>query len=145
MASAIQKSFKPHPEVVEITEVHDVKEWMCPHTPPLHDHLKAHQFKFIRNPQGKTKMFYKEWSTDPFWLPQSGISLLVDSNSSFLPSGKPQIIQPLFDAADIEKLTSMLQKLSAYLEKSGAAAWWDVWLTTARQHTGGSPILQRTG
>ena len=44
--------------------------------PSSHDHLKAHQFKFERDELGECKMFYKEWSTDDYWLPQSGLSLL---------------------------------------------------------------------
>ena len=45
---ATQKSFTPVPEVVELTEVFDVKEWMSNVTPALHDHIKAHQFKCVR-------------------------------------------------------------------------------------------------
>lgn len=77
LKSVIQQSYSPRPETYEIDEVYDVMEWMKPHTPNLHDHLKVHQFKFERNEHGHTKMFYKEWSTDPFWLPHSGISLLI--------------------------------------------------------------------
>ena len=73
----ISKAVTPHLEVIEITKVHDVKAWMMPYVPPLHDHLKAHQFKFEKDCNGIPKMFYKEWSCDKFWLPQSGINMLI--------------------------------------------------------------------
>ena len=59
-----------------LESVVDAKGWMSDIIPALHDHLKAHQFKFERNSHGHTKMFYKEWSSDDFWLPQCGLSLL---------------------------------------------------------------------
>ena len=56
--------------------VTDVKEWMKEGTPVLHDHLKAHLFKFERNGSGQCRMFYKEWSSDIYWLPDTHLSLL---------------------------------------------------------------------
>jgi hypothetical protein len=38
-------------QVIEVSQEMDYKEWMAPHTPPLHDHLKAHQYKFVENEQ----------------------------------------------------------------------------------------------
>lgn len=73
----IKGSFTPQPDIIEIDKVHDVKAWMMDCVPPLHDHLKAHQFKFEKDTNGVPKMFYKEWSGDKFWLPQSGISMLA--------------------------------------------------------------------
>lgn len=48
------------PEVVIVTQVHDTKVWMSPHTPSLHDHLKAHQFKFQKKP-GEEVLQGMEW------------------------------------------------------------------------------------
>ena len=79
LKNAILKSFSPRPEVMELDHVHDVKEWMMACVPPLHDHLKAHQFKFERNGAGTVMMYYKEWSSDSFWLPNSGINMLNGS------------------------------------------------------------------
>lgn len=59
----IEKSFSPEPEVVVVSQVHSTKEWMRPHIPSTHDHLKAHQFKLEKNQGEEVKMFYKdlEW------------------------------------------------------------------------------------
>lgn len=78
LKEVIRGSFSPPPEVYEISRMLDMKAWMMPCIPPLHDHLKAHQFKFEKQ-DGETRMFYKEWSSDEFWLPQSGINLLIGS------------------------------------------------------------------
>lgn len=88
LKKVIEKSFTPIPEVVEVENVRDIKEWLLPHTPPLHDHLKAHQFKFEPGRDGVSRMYYKEWSSDPFWLPESGMCLLQESNSKLVPLGQ---------------------------------------------------------
>ena len=70
----IRNSLTSHtPEVLLVDHVHDPKMWMAPVVPNLHDHLKAHQFKFERNQAGVVHMFYKEWSSDQFWLPNTGL------------------------------------------------------------------------
>ena len=80
LRNAIQCSFSPQPELIEIDHVCDVKEWMMQCIPPIHDHLKAHQFKFEGKSKGSgTRMYYKQWSTDTFWLPASGIDMLNGS------------------------------------------------------------------
>ena len=81
LAEVIKTSFTPEPTTLILDSVVDVKGWMKDVTPALHDHLKAHHFKFNRNEEGECKMFYKEWSTDKFWLPQSGLSLLPAGNA----------------------------------------------------------------
>ena len=53
----------------------DGKGWVKDQTLALNDHLKGHQFKFERDEMGGSRMFYKEWSTDTFWLPETGLSL----------------------------------------------------------------------
>ena len=76
LKSVIKQSFTPEPEVIEIGGVYDVKSWMMSRIPPIHDHLKAHQFKFEKD-NGSTRMFYKEWSYDKLWLPHGGIDMLM--------------------------------------------------------------------
>lgn len=109
LAEAIQSSFSPEPMVVVLESVTDVKSWMCEQTPPMHDHLKAHQFKFVRTQFG-TKMFYKEWSTDDFWLPQSGLAILPSDNP--VPLLQPIVMKPHHDQENIVKLEATLRKVS---------------------------------
>ena len=132
LAHAVQTSFSPPPTVVVLDSITDTKAWMCEQTPPLHDHLKAHQFKFQRSESGDTRMFYKEWSTDPFWLPQNGLALLPTGNT--IPQQRPLVLNPHFDADDLKKLEATLTKIGAYLNKAGTSQWWASWLVEAKKY-----------
>jgi len=101
-------------------------------TQALHDHLKAHQFKFERNEMGECRMFYKEWSTDTFWLPQTGLSLLPADNS--VPTQCPRSLRQCFDPEQLGKIEVTIRKIGAYLGKAGAASWWKLWLDDARKY-----------
>ena len=119
--------------MIVLDSVIDAKGWMKDQTPPLHDHLKAHQFKFVRNNDtGHCRMFFKEWSTDNFWLPQTGLSILPSDNG--IPVGKPRTIKPYFDPENLKKIESTLRKVSAYMDKAGAAEWWVSWLADAMNY-----------
>ena len=95
----------------------DAKGWMKDQTPALHDHLKAHQFKFVRNESGHCRMYYKEWSIDDYWLPQTGLAILPTEIP--VPTTKPKILMPCFDSDNLKKLDSTLQKLGGYMNKAG--------------------------
>lgn len=132
LAHAIKTSFSPPPEVVILDSITDTKGWMREQTPPLHDHLKAHQFKFQRSESsGDTRMFYKEWSTDPFWLPQNGLAILPTGNT--VPKEQPLILKPCYDPDNLKQLESTLRKVGAYLSKAGASQWWKLWLEEAKK------------
>ena len=75
-------------------------------------------------------MFYKEWSTDTFWAPETGLLLLPPEHS--VPTIDPQIFQPCFDPEQLQKLEVTIRKIGAYLEKkAGASTWWKLWLEEA--------------
>ena len=109
LTKAIQFSFSPKPKVVVLESVADAKAWMHNQTMPLHDHLKAHQFKFLRTEHG-TRMFYKEWSSDSFWLPDMGLDILPTESRH--PLGEPLRISPYYDPDNIQKLEATLRKVS---------------------------------
>lgn len=129
----IQSSLTPPPIVYVVDAVIDTKAWMSEKTPALHDHLKAHQFKFERNRLGEAQMYYKEWSTDSFWLPTGGLSVLPANDP--IPTIQPQVLQPFFDEDGLSKLASTIRKIEGYLDKTGAASWWRTWLERAKQQT----------
>ncbi len=133
LTQAIQASVEPQPIIEVLHSVVDTKGWMKNQTQALHDHLKAHQFKFEQNQRGECRMFYKEWSTDSFWLPQTGLSLLPVPNS--VPTLPPLVLRPCFDPEHLAKLEATLKKIGGYLDKAGAAAWWSSWLDEARKYT----------
>lgn len=94
--------------------VHDYKKWMEPHIPPIHDHLKAYAFKFVKH-EGTTVMFYKEWATHKSWLSKSRFQILMTDRQPH-PSTIPGLIQPSFDPPNLDKLAVMLKKISAYFK-----------------------------
>ena len=81
---------------------------------------------------GHCRMFFKEWSTDDFWLLQTGLAILPTENT--IPVVKPHIIKPCFDSENLKKLESTLKKVSAYMDKAGAAEWWVSWLEDAKNY-----------
>ena len=76
-------------------------------------HFKAHQFKYVHTQEG-TKMFYKEWSTDDCWLPQTGLAILPTDNP--IPTQQPQMIRPYYEPESIQKLEATLRKVSVALQ-----------------------------
>ena len=129
----IRSSFTPEPITVVINSVVDTKGWMKEQTPALHDHLKAHQFKFERNASGECRMFYKEWSSDTFWLPETGLVLLPHGKP--VPSITPKVLLPSFDPDNVAKVQATIRKIAAYLDKAGVASWWSSWLGEAQKYT----------
>lgn len=129
---AIENSFSPKPTVIVLDSVTETKKWMSEQTPSIHDHLKAHLFKFERNEVGECRMFFKEWSTDLFWLPQTGLAFLPSNNA--VPKQRPLLSSPCYDPECLKKLQVTVKKVGAYLDKAGASEWWEQWLTEANKY-----------
>ena len=111
----IQSSLTPPPIVYIVDAVIDTKAWMSEKTPALHDHLKAHQFKFERNHLGEAQMYYKEWSTDSFWLPTGGLSVLPANDP--IPTIQPQVLQPFLMRMVCQSLRPQSERLKVILTK----------------------------
>lgn len=133
MVKEIKNSFKLKPDVIVLDRVFDIKSWTANYIPSIHDHLKAHQFKFQNDPKGVVKMFYKEWSTDDFWLPQSGMYFFLNFNGSTTPCGTPNLVNAQFDLEKTQKVENTLSKLTGYLEKSDALDWWKSFIAKMKQ------------
>ena len=132
LMNVVSRSISPNPLVVRINQVTDAKSWMKEQTLPLHDHLKAHQFKFeMKN--HTAVMYYKEWSSDDSWLPDTGLCILPDDQP--IPAYDPKVLQPLFEQDTLSKLESTLRKIRGYLQKGGHTAWWEQWISEAKPFT----------
>ena len=129
LESTIASAYTPSPTVSCITYMWDIHTWLKPHIPQLHDHLKAHHFKIVMTEVG-TCMFYKEWSSDDFWLPEDGLALLMENNEQLFPSltTLPPIIKTFIKPDEISGIQTMVHKLSGYLRKGGHHNWWESWL-----------------
>lgn len=125
LSQVIENSFSPKPKVIVLDSVTDIKNWMSEQTPPMHDHLKAHQFKFKRTKLG-TRMWYKEWSTDKFWLPETGLAILPSDNPT--PKWQPTLIMPHHDMDNILKLDATIKKVNlTWLEYNNIICYNEDW------------------
>ena len=80
-------------------------------------------------------MFYKEWSTDDFWLPQSGMYLLQEYSGRIVPVIEATtLVGCQFDAEKLQKLESTLSKLGGYL-KGDALSWWNGFINNAKKNS----------
>ena len=145
LQKAIQKAYTPKPVVAVVKQVHDFKQWMEPHVPPMHGHLKAHAFKFVK--KGVTLMYYKEWACDRQWLPKSGLAILMmDKSMTWMcPRTIPKLVKPNFDSSNLDKLECTMTRISAYL-KEGAKYWWEDWIAnTRRENVQQQPLTEQEG
>ena len=141
LATVVQKSLQDSPKVVIIDSIIDAKEWMMPYVPPIHDHLKAHQFKFQLNEDDEVMMFYKEWSSDDNWLPKDGLRFL---DPDAVHSTKMTAIQPKYDKEDLPKLESTIKKITCYLDED-QKRWCPNWLVSAKSFTDARENVEITG
>lgn len=66
----------PEPNVLVLSDVADVKEWLSPCLESLRGHSSPHCFKFITHASGEVKMYYKRWSSNPWCTDEEAVVLL---------------------------------------------------------------------
>ncbi len=76
MMTETELSITPQPNVVILREVRNVKEWIQPSLEDLHGHSSPHCFRFIKDEAGDVRMFYKNWSSDPWCDEVDAVKLL---------------------------------------------------------------------
>ena len=91
--------------------------------------MVTHHFKIATTEVG-THMFYKEWSSNDFWLPEDGLALLMENNEQLFPllTTLLPIIKTFIKPDEISGIQTMVHKLSGYLRKGGHHNWWESWL-----------------
>ena len=116
----IGMSYAPAIVASLITFMYDVKEWLegCAIS-NLSGHIHQHQFKLVRGPDGKARLFYKKWSTTPTWSPPEGIALLQKT-----PSGKPNLVVPDVAKLNIPKLKQDIPRYSLHFDPP-TTKWWE--------------------
>ena len=81
MLSLFKASYTPSPEAVLLNRMYDVKEWLKPINPSLHNISNPHMFVIEKNVEGAVVLRYKNWSRDTEWKPSNdpnkGIVLLT--------------------------------------------------------------------
>ena len=69
LMSLFQNSFTPNPVAELLTVMYNVKDWLLPINPHLHNISNPHAFVLSRNTVGSVVLKYKHWSRDETWLP----------------------------------------------------------------------------
>lgn len=60
-------------------------------------------------------MFYKEWSSDDMWMPETGLAILPAEDP--VPTECPSTIMPYYDQENIRKLESTLRKVDSLCQR----------------------------
>ncbi|CAB4023645.1 Hypothetical predicted protein [Paramuricea clavata] len=106
---------KPRPRSTKPQKMFDVREWLNAHSHNIHQHVKPHCFKFVRNEKGEAVMFYRKWSGENWMGP---VRILKGC-----PEDAPGLLPPDYTKADIPKLREDLRKWESVMTAS-SKAWW---------------------
>lgn len=60
--------------------------------------------------------------------------LNIPDSENVFPEKNPKVFGPSFDQDVVNKVETTIKKLGAYLDRAGAASWWQVWLRTAQNN-----------
>ncbi|PFX14166.1 putative uncharacterized transposon-derived protein F52C9.6 [Stylophora pistillata] len=81
-------------------------------------HIHQHAFKIQNDIDEKSRLFYKEWSSSPVWLPEGGTRLI-----STMPRGGLKLVKPnIIDSMSLDKLEQDLPKYTLKLQYSEKAS-----------------------
>lgn len=121
-------SYTPSVTVGELSSVFDVKAWMEGSINQISGHIHQHAFKVQNDIDGRSRLFYKKWTSSPVWLPDGGIRLI-----STIPRGGPKLVKPnTTGGMSLDKLDQDLPKYTMKFQES-EMVWWRKFLTRQRK------------
>ena len=128
LSNVMESSYTPR------ISVKPLKDWMDEVCNDMSGHVFQHQFKIVRNKEGKAEVFYKKWSSSEKRLPEgkSGINV-IDG----IPTGHPEILPPRIDNRIEENLPKFRLKFNEANEK-----WWSDFIEAQRKRETETPNLQ---
>ena len=93
----------------------NVKDWMGEVCNDMSGHVFQHQFKIVRNKEGKAEVIYKKWPASEKWLPEgkSGINV-IDG----IPTGDPEILPPRIDNINLNRIEEDLPKFQIKFDEA---------------------------
>lgn len=93
-------------QYANIPHLYAVREWLLPHMQQLHGLNNFHSFVFARNAEGKAVLHFKAWCTSQWEVDAYEPVELLRT----IPTGLPELIKPNYEAVEIRKLRSMVEK-----------------------------------
>ena len=119
-------SYSPSIDVVPLTFMYNVKQWMKSSSMPnLSGHINQHQFKFKLGENGKAKAFYKKWT--PKWSPEEGIEVL-----KCILKWPPELVSCETKNMCLDKLKLDLPKFKLQFD-SVITKWWNSFIQSDRK------------
>ena len=78
LMALFKDSYTPSPVPVLLEIMFDVREWLTPVNPQLHNISNPHIFFLTKNANGSVVLRYKQWSRDNEWLPSKDPSKCIE-------------------------------------------------------------------
>jgi hypothetical protein len=78
LMSLFKESYTPAPFPVLLEMMFDVREWLQPVNPQLHNISNPHIFCLIKNAAGSAVLRYKQWSREKEWLPSGDLNKCIE-------------------------------------------------------------------
>lgn len=88
------------------SNVYAVRKWFLPHIQQLHGLNNFHSFVIVRNPEGKAFLHFKHWCTSQWEVEAYEPVEFLRT----IPTDLPDLIKPNYEAADLPRLKSMVEK-----------------------------------
>ena len=120
LASALQASYTPMPQICEIMETYDIKDLFQPHLEDIHGHTGPHHYRF-RLVGEEVEFKYKNWSTDKEWLPVSENIRIFKPDCSIPTSCR--LVPPKAEDLGLEKLMNDIRHQPAYISPTQCLEW----------------------
>lgn len=95
------------PQYATISNVYAVREWLLPYMNKLHGLNSFHNFVIVRNDEGKAVLHFKAWCNSQWEAEAYEPIVLLKDN---LPQGVPDTIKPDYEAVDLARLRSMVER-----------------------------------
>ena len=94
------------PQYAAMPHLYAVREWLLPHMKQVHGLNNFHTFVFTRNEDGKAVLHFKAWCSTKWESADYKPIVLLNS----LPQAVPELVKPNYNAVDLGKLRSMVDK-----------------------------------
>lgn len=121
-------SYTPSVTVGELSLVFHIKIWMEGSINQISGHIHQHAFKVQNDIDGRSRLFYKKWTSSPMWLPDGGIRLI-----STIRRGGPKLVKPnTTGGMSLDKLKQDLPKYTMKFQES-ELVWWRKFITRQRK------------
>ena len=133
LKTSLQASYTPSPNVIDLLEVWDIKQWLGECIEDIHYHTRPHHFRF-KLVGNEVEMRYKYWSDDLKWRPECDseneqeededeiINILKEDCS---PASTTPLVCPDLNSLNLDQLLVDLSRLPEDYLPSGKKSEWE--------------------